>query len=177
MKKSVVFSVSLFFSAFWSSAFAQTEAGSMLVGGNASVGVQAYDGENQLNISLNPNLGYFIANNAAIGSSFELNFSKIDDNRFTTLGLVPFGRLYFGSDDKMRFLVQARAGFFTTQSKSDFFESDSSGLIFGAAPGVAIFFNDHVALEVLAGFTRYGGDFDFTDLGLNLGVQAYLGGE
>lgn len=157
--------------------FAQTAKGGMLLGGTAGFDVQFEDPDNYVSIDLQPTLGFFVADNLAVGGTLALGYGKVGDFSSTTFGLIPFGRYYLGTGNTRLFL-QAQVGFQST--KTDFGGGDdatSSGSIFGAGPGVAIFLNEHVAIEGLLAYNKYGGDYDSSDLGLRFGVQAYFGGE
>lgn len=155
--------------------YAQTGKGGVLLGGTAGFQVQFTDPESTTNVELSPQLGFFIANNLAIGGALNFNFSKSGDSNASSFGIAPFGRYYFEGEKSSRLFVQAQVGYLST--KFDFFGDDEtiSGTQIGFGPGVAIFLNDHVAIEGLLAYNILGGDFSTNDLGLRFGVQAYLG--
>lgn len=146
---------------------AQTGKGGVLLGGTASFQVQFTDPEST-NVDLSPQLGFFIANNLAIGGALNLNFS----NSYSSFGIAPFGRYYFEGEKSSRLFVQAQVGYFSTKFGDD---ETISGTQIGFGPGVAFFLNDHVAIEGMLAYNIRGGDFSTNDLGLRFGVQAYLG--
>ncbi|MBI5914291.1 MAG: outer membrane beta-barrel protein [Bacteroidetes bacterium] len=159
------------------STFAQTESGRVMLGGTAGFDVQFEDEHNIVSIDVQPQLGFFILDNLAVGSGLALvSLKQGDDFKSTAFGILPFGRYYFGSGNT-RFFVQAHFGY--TTAKTEFFgeESTSSGTQIGGGPGVAFFLNNHVAIEGLLAYDIFGGDLDGENLGLRIGVQAYLGGE
>jgi outer membrane protein with beta-barrel domain len=158
------------------SSSAQTEQGNLLLGGTAGFDVQFEDPDNILSISAFPNIGFFVQDNLAVGGQVGFGYAKRGDFTSTNFSILPFGRYYFGPDGGPKIFVQAMAGYITTKSKGDFYESTASGVTFGGGPGIAIFLNDHVAIEGILGLNRVGGDFDTTDFGLLFGVQAYLNG-
>lgn len=156
--------------------FAQTAKGGMLLGGSAGFDVQFEEPDNFVSVDLQPTLGFFVADNLAVGGSLVLGYGKIGDFSSTTFGLIPFGRYYLG-EGNTRFFLQAQVGFQSTKTDSGFGDSTASGPLFGAGPGVAIFLNQNVAIEGILAYNRYAGDYDISDLGLRFGVQAYFGGE
>jgi hypothetical protein len=154
--------------------YAQTDKGGVLLGGTAGFQVQFTDPESTTNVELSPQLGFFIDNNLAIGGALNLNFAKSGETNASTFGIAPFGRYYF-EGEKSRLFVQAQVGYLST--KFDLFGDAEtiSGTQIGFGPGIAIFLNDHVAIEGILAYNILGGDFSTNHLGLRFGVQAYLG--
>lgn len=156
--------------------FAQTNFGGLLVGGTAGFDVQFEDPDNIVTVDLQPQLGFFILNNLAIGGDLTLSYSKAGDVSTNVFGISPFARYYFG-EGGTRIFAHVQGGYIT--SKLDFGSGDdlkSKGSLIQLGPGVAFFLNDHVALEGILAYSRMGGDFDTSQFGLRFGIQAYLGG-
>ena len=123
----------------------QTEKGTLLLGGNASF--ESQDGDTYL--SINPNIGLFLSDNLAAGLSATLGTSS----GFTSYGILPFIRPYFGSGTSGKFFAQASAGIIGFSS--DFFGS-SSDFAWSASLGYAIFLNQSVALELGPTYSKIG---------------------
>ena len=157
--------------------YAQTNFGGILIGGTAGLDVQFEDPDNVISIDLQPQLGFFVLSNLAIGGDLTLAYSKVGDFSSNTFGISPFARYYFG-EGGTRIFLHAQAGYIT--SKIDFGGGDDStikGSLVQLGPGVAFFLNDHVAIEGILAYSKSGGDFDTSQIGLRFGVQAYLGGK
>lgn len=177
MKKALLFLVLL---AAGHGAFAQTEQGNFLVGGN----VQLNTAKNNTQVALSPSIGYFFVENFALGANIDLAYSKLGENpnasRITRFGIGPFVRYYVGTPGGIRPFLQGDADFSSTKSKTGTVSSTSTGTNFFFGPGAAIFLNRNVALEGLAGYShtanknqKGSGGFAF-----KFGFQVYLtGGE
>ena len=156
--------------------FSQTEKGSILLGGMVSFTNQLLDGDDILTINLNSNLGRFISDDLVAGMSFNYGHAKQGDFKTTSIAFLPFGRLYMGSSEGIKFFLQGEAGFVT--AKSSFSSSSESATIkgasFGGGPGLSIFLNNNVAIEGVVKYQRVGGDFDTSVFGFLFGVQVYL---
>lgn len=149
-----------------------------MIGGNAGFNVQKQDPHNIVTIDVNPMLGYFIIDNLALGATLNMSSYKIgDDYKNTGFGIAPFGRYYIGPSG-VKLFVHAQFGYLSNKTEQPPFEDDkSNGTQLTIGPGLAFFLNNHVAIEALLAYDKYGGDLDGSRIGLNIGVQAYLGGE
>ena len=118
---------------------AQTDRGTLMLGGSASF--QATDGASVF--IFNPNVGVFAANNFAVG--LQANIISSEGNSAWALG--PYGRLYFGKNEKGKPFGQA------TLSLGG---SDGSDVSFGGGltAGYAFFLNQSIALEAAASYFR-----------------------
>lgn len=94
--------------------YAQTEQGKYILGGTASYQSSKSDATNANaaeNLSLVPNLGYFVSDNFAIGTGIGYNYSKTADASATGMNqavvVSPFGRYYAGLSDQFKFFGQA----------------------------------------------------------------------
>lgn len=157
---------------------AQTLKGTKMIGGSGSI----YH-EDGFNISLSPNLGYFIADNLAIGGNINLFLSDNDNNTAKGASLGPFVRYYFGQEAPTRIFAQANGsvGFsryintFNGREAKDTYNTNS----FGAGVGIAHFLTEQVALEARLYYNNY----RFYDssprhdqVGISFGVQIHLPG-
>ncbi len=175
MKKKSFF-VAIAMLSFTALANAQTTKGSIMLGGTAGFDVQLVESSNVFNLDIQPQLGFFIADNLAVGGNIGIGFGKAGEISSTSFAVSPFGRYYLGSD-KTRFFLHAQVGIIGNSTDFNGDKISSNGYIVGLGPGVAFFLNDHVAIEGVLGYNKLGGDFDYSDIGFRFGVQAFLGGE
>lgn len=139
--------------------------GAWMVGGSAgfsSTKVKNAD-FSTTRIDLNPNLGYFFADDLALGLALDFNSTSVDGNSSSTFGLGPFVRYYVTNPIFIQ--VGANLGL-----------NDGAGTSFGAKVGYSWFLNDAVAIEPALFFTSYNNDGDLSDysqFGLSIGVQAF----
>ena len=150
---------------------AQTEKGDWIIGGRVDLNT----GENSTQVRFNPGAGYFVINNLALGGNFAIEYAKSGDVKATNFGLGPFARYYFGRSNA-RPLLHTAFNYISSKVKGPSTSITNNGINFLAAGGVAVFINQNVAVEILAGYshTKYE-DFDGSG-GFNLGIgfQVYL---
>lgn len=138
-------------------------SGTWMIGGEIAFLSQSFDGESTSVFSAAPMAGYFIINNLAIGASVDLTTA----DGFSEFGIGPFVRYYVWSN------LFAQAGLQYTSSKVDPFDAVNSTR-FGGGVGYSFFVNSAVAIEpsVQVDF----GD-EITNIGIGIGIQAFLGRE
>ena len=138
------------------SAHAQTEKGTLLLGGDATF--SSTDGNSQF--VTRPSIGVFVANNFAVGAQAYLFFSDPDNS----WRVGPFARYYFTKSTKGKPFVAARAGI-------GGIEKEDAKVGFGATAGYAIFLNRSIALEL-------GVHYDYLDhmdaISIGAGFQIHL---
>ena len=154
MKKT--FLALIFVAAGMMSANAQTEKGTILLGGNISF--QTSDGTSVF--SATPNIGFFIGNNVAIGMQLNL----LTGEGFTAWALGPFVRGYFAGSDKGKFFAQGGINIGGATGVD-------TEVGFGIGAGYALFLNQSVALEFGANYTK-AGDSDGI-FGIGIGFQIH----
>lgn len=150
---------------------AQTEKGDWLVGGRVDLST----GETSSRFGFNPNAGTFIINNLAIGGNFAFDYSKSGDVKTTIFGVGPFARYYFTTANTKP-LLHTSFNYISRKVKGPSTSITNNGFNFIAVGGVALFMNQNVALEILAGYshTKYK-DFDGSGgFSLGIGFQVYL---
>ena len=135
---------------------AQTEKGTLLLGGNATY----TNVENTSTFMLSPKIGVFVADNLAIGGQGSLFTS----DGFTSWSVGPFARYYFGKNMKGKPFVGANVGI------SDMENADSE-FGFGAEAGYALFLNKSVALEFGVNYNRMD---DIDVIGVGVGFQIHF---
>ena len=139
MKK--VFLVASILVAGFISANAQTEKKTVMLGGNITF--QTSDGESVFAAA--PNVGFFVANNIAVGG----RFSIVTSEGYTAWGVGPFVRGYFAGSDKGKFFAEASG------NVGGVTDSDTE-VGFGAGAGYALFLNKSIALEFGANYNKLG---------------------
>lgn len=160
-----------------SMSLAQTEQGSWLIGGSLNISTSGGKTEteqgnqtvtnqdnNRFTFGLNPDAGYFLADNFALGlgAGFELTSVGNPDNddfarRQSTFKVAPFGRYYAPLGDKASFFGQAQLDLAFGSS-----ETENSGPAGGTVttegpstteinaniqPGFSVFLGDKAALN------------------------------
>lgn len=178
-------------------AYAQYNQGRMLVGGSLGFSAQTektkYDGNTQTDgkwtsFSLEPQFGYFVIDNLAVGASLDLGLSKWkdeadsdDDYSVTSFEFTPTVRYYLPQN----IFFQGQVGVGTAKYKygsGNIDEDKYSTLSFALAAGYAYFLTDNVAIEPMIGYGSSSEKNKHTDvkhinngLFLRVGLQVYLG--
>ena len=151
---------------------AQTEKGNIMTGGQLSLQTN----KNSSSFVLNPNFGYFVGNNLALGGNLSLDFAKQGTVSASEFGIGPFMRYYIGKSQTKPFLVFT-ADYLTQSVKTSTAKISTSGYGFLLGMGFAAFLNRNVAVEGIAGYnyadyTNAEGSGGFS---LSLGFQLYFG--
>ena len=125
-----------------------------------ATGYVEQDPTKNLNIYLNPKLGYFIANNFAFGLDIFTMFSNSKDDSYTSSATLlsggPFVRYYFPANNVLPFLeVGGTLG--TVNSKSEYStygesKSTSNLFSFGGGVGIAAPLGERVTFDFLVGY-------------------------
>jgi hypothetical protein len=169
----------------FSSALAQFNTGSKMVGASTSLDLgfssQKDEGSDAstkyTTIDLNPRAAYFIQNGIAVGADlgYYLSRSKYDDNDpYTTTQFLigPFGRYYYKSIGPVRPFAEVKLGGGTSATRS-YLDGEKTTtrhniLYAGAGVGAAFFLADNFALEALLGYTYEHQKNPETDLSHNI---------
>jgi len=150
---------------------AQTDKGDVLIGG--SLGFQTGEGSNSFNFD--PNVGFFVGDNFALGGALGFSSSKLGELNTTTFGIGPFARYYFGTTSTKPFVV-TEVDFLSTSFKTNGIKTNSSGFGWLLGLGFAAFINETIAVEGVSGYNY--SKFKNTDgsggFALRLGFQVYL---
>ena len=169
MKKNLKISYVLFIlTGFAAVATAQTEKGNFLLSGSGSLDFASIslklendntseDAGKISTVEFTPGVGYFIANNLAVGLEFALSSAsqKEDGDKYTetTTMLMPFARLYFGKNNVKPF-VQAGIGpgWEKLGYSNDKETENLTGYEFDG--GLAIFIGQNISLDFILGYGR-----------------------
>ena len=134
---------------------AQTEKGKVMLGGQVSYnGTSTKDSDAKTNsFSIIPNVGYFVADNIAVGTGVGYNWSENksdNDNKNTTSSFVvaPFGRLYSANEGPVKFFGQLSVpmSWGTTKANDDKLGTTAN---YGVelAPGIAFFPTSNIGID------------------------------
>ena len=163
--KNAIFLIFLL-SSFSFNSFSQIEKNTWMIGGSASFDNQYTKSTNITSTSLkiNPQFGFFFADNFAVGTLFGINNSKY----FRSWSVSPFLRYYLKS-----FYAEVSYGF--EQHKVVNYSKNNSSVLKGSI-GYALFLNDNVALEPSFYYSPSFNDGDYygSSYGLQIGLQIYL---
>lgn len=140
---------------------AQTQKGTWLLGGGFALSSSSTPGGSSLTVfQLNPNIGYFVSDDWAIGA--ELALVSSDGSSVYAFG--PYARGYFGKSTSGKVFVQAGIGF---GGSSD----GGSSTSFLGSFGYAFFLNKNIAFEVAASIGAGNG---VTTIGTGVGLQIHF---
>src|SRR5690554_23685 len=140
---------------------AQTEKGKFIVGGNASYSTSKTDAEGAKashNFSIVPNVGYFVAENIAVGTGIGYQSSKASTaspiGKQEAFVVAPFGRYYTPVADKFKFFghLSVPMAFGTTKATdSDLKVGDKNGnstsIGVALSPGFAFYPSSKIGIE------------------------------
>jgi hypothetical protein len=150
---------------------AQTEKGTVMIGGG--LGLKTGEGASEFN--LNPNVGFFVANNFALGGSLNFATSKTGEISTTNFGIGPFARYYVGSTNTKPFVV-TEFDYLTTTIKNgeQKFNANGFGFLFGL--GFAAFVNQTVAIEGVTGYnySKFEDSDGSSGFAMRFGFQIYF---
>jgi hypothetical protein len=150
---------------------AQIEKGTVMVGGN--LGLKTGDGTSE--ILVNPNIGFFVANNFTIGGHVNYSSRELGATKVNEFGIGPFARYYFGVTSTKPFLV-TEFDFLSSTTKVGEQKITTSGTGFLFGMGFAAFINETVAIEGITGYNyaKYKETSGSGGFAMRFGFQIYL---
>ena len=167
-----------------SEAYAQTEKGNILLGGNAGMSFYSEQNENVFNASLSPRIGFFVANRFAVGASLPLGLNTSKNYESWNIGIGPFARYYFGSG-KIMPLIEAEVSL--NRFRSRYRELGGNTITntynmrnIGVGLGLAYFLTPAIGLEGILSYdasrsrVNSFGSSTRGQLNLNVGFQIYF---
>ncbi len=150
--KKVVYALALIVCTLTSAA-AQTEKGSHLIGVQVGNVIIPTSGGSGSIISLQPTYGWFVSDGLALGAGVPFYHVSSGGVGITQIGLDPFLRYYIGQSNAKPFLG-ASVGVVNTSASGTFSNSESStDVIYGLTGGVAFFVNKSVSFDVSLNYT------------------------
>ena len=158
-------------------ASAQTEQGRILAGGSANISLSFNQGGTNAFVGMFPRVGYFVADDFAIGGSLPVSLNTVNDIWGFSLGIMPFVRYYFKDLDNAKLFAHAGIGYAISSIIVNNGTNTNSSLNTNIAGGVAWFLNNHVALEATLNFNvnSIGTETTTPNLAMGLGFQIHLG--
>lgn len=149
----------------------QTDKGAIMAGGHLSLNTN----KGGSSFRFNPQLGFFVMDNFAVGGEMNMDFSKAGTVKTSELGLGPYARYYFGKTQTKPFVVSS-ANYVTLTTKSNNVEVNSTGWSFLFGIGFAAFLNRNIAVEGITGYryANYSNTEGAGGFNLSLGFQLYF---
>lgn len=151
------------------SAFAQTEAGKMMVGAGSSLslfsgkpsvkidGNKETDTKATTNLKLNFDARYFVIDNLAVGAGVGYDFSGRDGNSEGTFIIAPAVSYFFLPSSNIRPFLSTQVGYAhhssTDKVKDVKTTISAGGLYYAVGGGVAYFVNPNVGLTLGLAYT------------------------
>lgn len=120
---------------------------------------ETVDGPKMTSFNLSPRVGYAFTDGLVVGLKLDvLSFKETDTNddefKVTGLGAGPFVKYFIASEGNAKPFVEAEAAIGRLTNKyNDNDENKENTMHLGGGVGVAFFFNDNIAFDVLAGYT------------------------
>lgn len=165
-------------------ATAQIQKDNIMVGANITSFDIGFQNGTSVNFKLNPQVGYFIQDNIAIGGIVNLGVDyKKNSGTTVTYGVGAFGRYYVSSKQMQllkhtRFFGEANIGISGENNKVDGSPSrTTNGLGIGIGPGISYFITPNIGLEALAKYNLtagFGSSATVNRLSFGVGFQIYL---
>ncbi len=148
-----------------------------MLGGGASTDLSFQSDNNLFSVTISPDMGYFLADNLALGAGIPLLLRTEENYRYVGYGITPFIRYYFGPPSGFMFFLTGAFGISGWSSKYDDTTNSSSSITGSAGVGGTYFLNESIGLEAILGYTYNKiKDYDPTsDISLSLGFQIYFG--
>lgn len=201
MKRTIIyFFLAAFIIGIAEIAKAQTEKGKILLGGQSSLeftSINAKSGTDYgsddngktRNLEIIPQVGFFIANNLAIGLELPYSFTKmIEDyswNSASTFSVLPFARYYFGKTNVKPYLHAEIGPGWKKEKVEDSTvgykdELTSKYTAYGIGGGLGIFINQHVSFDLGLGYASVSSKLVDPNTNMNLkntasGIGASIG--
>ncbi len=132
-------------------------------GGSEKTNNVSTDKESTFNLNLNPQVGYFLNPNLAVGTYLVMGLYRKNDNKnpetittTTTFGLAPFARYYFMEIGQLSLFGEGNIGFSSSKTK---FKSNgvsvdgnkTTNFGINVLPGVAYKISEKIEIEAFIG--------------------------
>jgi hypothetical protein len=138
---------------------AQIEKGNWLIGGNGNINYRKtkdqFGATKDFNLSISPDIGYFLKNQLALGLRSGINNSAFKSNTTTSsntsLGLGPFLRYYYIKPPKnINLASELSYSYFVNINRS--ISNNQGNSLYTFMTGPVLFLNKNVGLELLFGY-------------------------
>ena len=150
----------------------QISKGSLILDGNAGLGLVFGQGNDIFNIGVAPDFGVFITDNLVLGGQIGFSLTTSRNTTVTTYQIIPSARYYFGGPtESLKVFLTGELGIMGV-SASAFSDTDFQFLLGG---GLDLFLNPNVALEgILAYQNVFQDGSDQSQFGVNMGFKFFL---
>jgi hypothetical protein len=160
-----------------SNTYSQITKGYWMLGGGAGfANTKSTNGDSSADstgFSISPNIGYFVIDNLAIGTSGEFSYTFESENTktFNSNSISPFIKYYFLDKEKI-VNIFSEARYEIMRLKESDFKTDKINL----KVGVVFFLNSTAGLEVALNYSKQKTNQDFENrvIYLNVGFQIHL---
>lgn len=183
--KKLLFGVAFLAAAtLFSTANAQIQKGSYMIGGEIAAANFGLNEGAGYNFQVTPQVGYFVQDNWAVGPYLNLGFAGAKDSpTIFTYGIGAFSRYYFSPKDMGgetllkhgRFFVEGNAGIGGTTISDG--GASANGLDLGVGPGYTYFITEDIGLDAavkLNGNLGFGNRGTTSNIGFRLGLNIFL---
>jgi hypothetical protein len=163
---------------------AQTSKDWYIIGGKISnINLDFQKGNTAFRFDLTPRVAWFVKDDLAIGAEVLIGLNTSKGFTAVSYGIGPIARYYLTPNaltelKKSRWFLDGNVGFYGSNTKVSGSPSvNTNGLGIGFGPGLAYFFNQNIALEVLAKYNLtvgFGNSTTNNALNLGLGFQIHL---
>lgn len=157
---------------------AQTKKGTLMLGGSAGLDYRFNKVEKAFYIDMSPDIGFFAADNIAIGARFRLGYFTAEDYYMFNYGIQPFIRYYFLKREKTAFFVPLDFGIVGAYMKSKVSDHHDSYYSLGGDIGFGFvyFLNRSIGLETILNyeFYKYEDEPLESNLSLRVGFQIFF---
>lgn len=123
------------------------------LGGSVGFETVSHDGNSTTAFVLNPEVGYVLDENWALGISLGYGEKGKDNTKVKTFNVNPYARYTYVNFDKVSLFLDGGFSFKNTDSKSAGYKTNEWGV--GIKPGVAVALTDKVSFVSHLGFLGY----------------------
>jgi hypothetical protein len=167
---------------------AQTEKGHWLVGATTSDLTLGITRDfTQMTFQLSPSVGYFVADNLAVGARLGLAHSFANSpglyrSSNSAFAISGFGRYYIPLTERLKIPIDLSVGYQYGRSNQNGSLSDGGSLLGTATTGLSCFLNDKVSIDLMAGYraiqySSYNSNRYIGSLTGQIGFSIYLAGK
>lgn len=135
-------------------ASAQTEKGTVLLGGNIGFGTSKSDvdgAKSSTNFEIMPKAGYFVSNNTAVGLGLGYEYNKFESGaKSDEFTVAPFTRCYRDLSDQFKFFseLSVPVGFGSEKNAAGTKVAETTSVGVSLAPGFAFFPTKKIGVEL-----------------------------
>lgn len=134
-----------------------TASAQLYVGGEVGFWREWQDGVNKTNLNINPEVGYNLSENWAIGTTIGYNYFYQEGSKLNAINVAPYARYTFAKLGNVNLFVDGTVGFATYKVKeADGTKGDAQkSWSFGFRPGVSVNLTEKLSFIAHVGFLGY----------------------